>query len=497
MNLSRLSQLAGFCSWVVVPLVIGGCKSTDDVAGDTPRAEFSGPIAPAAYAQMVGDTNFQRIRSESLASGYSIESGNLLGRDASIGTLILVRSPSGEITGIVDRPGKRGTFHVGVDGKQRFRQSEATDFKNMKDTEAPASPDPFPPEHAASPESEVPQFIDVLAGYSRDAVEKLAEDPIAYAYAMLETVNLNIDNSDAGAVKLRLAGIRIHEVDYNTSSEGLREWENLLSPLRPQYHHDVNMAIANYDSSAGGRAFRPGYTSVNGWGGTTVFRHEFAHNVGGLHCNSDQIDDYRFGFNNGKSATALCDNVNPYYSNPSKQDAHGLPLGNAKTADMARLFRERTTAMAKYQGAFNGERLMFVALGAANEARLKIPLKGQNTGIVAVSPAVGPTALATQGVEGYTELKVQLRGDNYIARSVKFRGQRNIGSCGRKVMNAGTACGVGGGNIYFYLHFDPADNPDLPPGLYNGKLVLKALDYHVPEAEWSPLIQVSITIQKK
>ena len=498
MKLSRISQLAGFYSCLALPLFMVGCKSTDDPIEQNPPIDFSGPIAPATYSAMVGDASFQRMRSETFATGYTVESGNLLGRDKSIGTLVLVRARSGEVTGIVDRPGKQGSFHVGINGRLRFTEAESVDYKNMKDDAPPASPYEMTVERTPPKQDRAEQeYIDVLAGYSRYALEKIAEDPIAYAYAMLETANLNIGNSDAGKTRLRLAGVRVHEVDFDTSGAGLGKWNSFLSPLRPQYHYDVIMAFGDWAPGIAGMAYVPGYASVNAWGAPTAFRHEFAHNVGGNHCNVEQIDDYKFGFDNGKSATALCNNSVPYYSNPSKRDAHGLPLGNSRTADMARHFRDRTEAMAAYQQMFNGERLFLVALNKKVQATLTIPLKGQFSGVVVLDPSIGPTALMANSAGGYTSLNVPLQDDRGNTVNVRLRGSRVLGTCSSRQMNESTNCPVEASNMYFQLSFEPGDNPTLPAGLYNGTLEMKALDAQTPPPVWSPRIFASITVQKK
>lgn len=277
MKLSPFSRPFGVTSCLILFAVLAGCTSTDDLSDHAPPAPSSEPIALSTYAAMIGDASFQRARTEQFATGYSVESGNLLGRDNSVGTLILVRSPSGEVTGVVDRVGRQGTFHVGVNGSQHFTQAQPVDYMKMNDVVAPASP-----EVAPTQSTQTSSYVDVLAGYSRYALEKIAEDPIAYAYAMLESVNQNIDNSSAGAMKLRLAGVRIHEVDYNTSGEGLRKWDNLLAPLRRHYSNDVIMAFAGWSGGTAGMAYVPGMTSVSAWGAPTAFRHEFAHNVGAV-----------------------------------------------------------------------------------------------------------------------------------------------------------------------------------------------------------------------
>lgn len=109
MKLSLQSPVAGFCSCLALPLLMVGCESIGDSIKRNSPVERSGPIAPASYASMVGDTSFKLTRSETFPTGCSVESGNLLGRHNSIGTLIMVRAPSGELTGIVDRPGKQGS----------------------------------------------------------------------------------------------------------------------------------------------------------------------------------------------------------------------------------------------------------------------------------------------------------------------------------------------------------------------------------------------------
>lgn len=101
--------------------------------------------------------------------------------------------------------------------------------------------------------------------------------------------------------------------------------------------------------TAVGWAYVGGRYSINYINSPTVFRHEVAHNAGGSHCPDGK--SHRFGYNNGRVGTILCGNQVPFYSNPDLRDVQGIPLGDARTANMARVWRENAARMSAYSPA--------------------------------------------------------------------------------------------------------------------------------------------------
>lgn len=427
--------------------------------------------AQDVYAAELGDTRYEQRNLRLENTGYTVESGNLVSRGQGVvGMLVLVRSPDGTVMGIVDRPGHRGVLHVGIDGQRKFTAEPPADYLQPDTVETHEAAQP-PSTGTAQPAAT--QYIDMLVVYTKYALEKIGEDPVAYALAQLETVNLGVQNSKAGDVRLRLAGVRVHDVDYNTSSDGLRAFQNMMTPLRSHYFHDMNAAFSG-SGGVGGRAYMPGYTSANAWFAPTAFRHEFGHNVGGNHCNTGGADNYKFGFDNGQGArTFLCGNNVPYYSTPDVS-LNGHPLGNARTADMARLWRAQTYRMTSYSPAFPGERMLLVVMNTSNlTARITVKMTEQVdlAGFVALTEAVGPTRLDSKPEVG-TALSVPLQHELGETRVVKLRGFQ-ISCAGTWRMNY-PGC-LRDKTQTLELKFMPSDNASLPSGQYNGALQLKAV----------------------
>ncbi|PRG18084.1 hypothetical protein C6Q35_27745 [Burkholderia multivorans] len=308
-------------------------------------------------------------------------------------------------------------------------------------------------------------------------------DPVSYALAQLETAQTGLRNAQVTGINLRLAGVSIFDTgwdnEYGTSSAGLRNWQTLLAPYRTMYGADMNSAYTRVGPN-GGIASKPGHTSVNLWYLPTAFRHELGHNVGGSHCNTGGANDYRFGYNNGKSKTFLCGNTVPYYSNPAVTDSDGLPLGNARTADMARLWREQADRMMNYTAALSGERFFFATTNQWKSDTFEIrgTKSSKRAGIVATAQDIGPTHLTPLADGGYAMLNVTLTNSKHNKQyTVKFRAQRQIGNCPVGPMNSNVEC-PSGGPLKLILTYHPADNKSLPLGTYNGLLTLAASNEH-------------------
>jgi hypothetical protein len=114
----------------------------------------------------------------------------------------------------------------------------------------------------------------------------------------------------------------------------------------------VFQTLTGASGEAGGWAGIGGGSNVNNVGQPDAFRHEIGHNAGGGHCSGDGSSSYGsisygFGYNNGNWSTHMCGNSVNFYSTPNVNDNLGNPIGNATTADMARLWNERAADMAK------------------------------------------------------------------------------------------------------------------------------------------------------
>ncbi|WP_299998233.1 hypothetical protein [uncultured Cedecea sp.] len=419
--------------------------------------------------------------------GYIIEHGNFKNAETKeSGSIVIVSSPNGDIVAIVDSPDKRGLFSIDTERKLRFIAEEPSRLYKEDDV-VPVNDSDFEKISSASSDNSKSIYdIEFLAGYSSYALKQLDTDPVGYALAQLETAREGLKNSNVNNVNLLLGGIVIFnkegEGELSTSSEGLRYSQEVLQPFRALYQTDINMVFATVETGvSAGRAYMPGYTSINAWNTSLAFRHELGHNVGGNHCNDNGSDNYKFGYNNSLSRTFLCGNSSPYYSTPDVIDSNGLPLGDVRTADMARLWREQAARMANYNVALEGMKLIFASNGKSNSAELTIPLlvKTQRAGIIALDSDIGPTTLIDSFPGGYTVLNVPLTsgGEEY---NVKFRAQRSIGSCNMTIMNSQIPC-LDGLEMHFIFTYHPEDNKELPPSLYNGLLQLKAISVNNPE----------------
>lgn len=195
-------------------------------------------------------------------------------------------------------------------------------------------------------------LIDVLAGFSQGAVDYIG-DHEAYALAQIASVNRALKQSQVQGVRLRLVGTQVIPGEYSITSGSaggtLGKVSTLFAEGMKQYSPDLVAAfvrgIKGEDTAAGWGYINGRYT-VNYVGSAAVFRHEIGHNAGGGHCSDGT--HYRFGHNNGAVGSIMCGNNIGFFSNPDVKDIRGVPLGDARTADMARAWRENAARMSAY-----------------------------------------------------------------------------------------------------------------------------------------------------
>lgn len=451
------------------------------------------PTPASVYAREIGTARFERS-SIKVEQGYTVESGNLYARDGSTGSLVVVRSPDGAVIALVNESGKRGLLKIDPQGVRLFKTEPSHDYLKLDMIESPESV-PSVAEGTASVHA--PKYVDVLMAYNAGALREIESDPVAYSILQLETVNLGLRNSLVSDLSLRLAAVNVFDVDYDTSGSGLAAWQALLANYRALYRADVNAAFTS-DTEFGvvGMAFVRGYTSVNWSSGFGSFRHEVGHNAGGVHCN-DNPSKYNFGYSNGKSSTYMCGNESPYYSTPAVKDAHGLPLGNAQTADMARVWRENTTRLTGYNPETPGLRMLVVS-GLSNQASTYIRIPGierlYQGGIVALSADVGPTELMPGTDEKFTMLRVKLLNAAGHETVVKLRGLRVQEEGGwREHMNSKRFLGALGPLQGLEIQYDVRDNVALPAGYYNGLLQLEA---RRANSDWKTPVNIVVSVKK-
>ncbi|WP_236234434.1 discoidin domain-containing protein [Pseudomonas tohonis] len=190
--------------------------------------------------------------------------------------------------------------------------------------------------------------VDVLAGFSRNAVEYIG-DHEAYALAQIASVNLALKNSRVEGVRLRLVGTQVIDSEHAITRETLHKLNVLFADGMRQYGPDLVTGffrgITGEDTMLGWGNIRGRY-SINVITSPTTFRHEVGHNIGANHC--PEGDGYRYGYHNGRVGTIMCGNQVNYFSNPDLRDRQGVPLGHPEMADVARLWRENSARMSAY-----------------------------------------------------------------------------------------------------------------------------------------------------
>ncbi|WP_145128772.1 hypothetical protein [Pseudomonas sp. URMO17WK12:I11] len=448
------------------------------------------PTTPTANDTLLGNSRFERVRLQPDLNGYRVESGNLVGLSGVTGAMVVVKGPDNAVTTFIDSDAKRGILQTDAAGKSTF---------------IPDSDLPFPPDDAiAQPQqsgasrggstSQAITYIDALVGFTTKALAAREVDPKAFALGQMEWVNLSLRNSLVDNIELRLAGIRILEDDIPVNATGLSTWHRELNAQRSQYLHDINVGFS-VGGDVAGRAYRPGNTSVNSIHGTSPFKHEMGHNVGGAHCYPNGGDNYKHGYDAGDGFTTnLCGDSRPYYSTPDVR-VGGKVIGDARTADMARLWREQAARLSGYSPAFEGLRLIYISTQPELTTVLGTVSRRIRIGVVALSSEVGPTSL-TYGGPGLTTLTVKMTGKDGRVRPVNLRAMRQVGGCPRTTMNSTSVCHPDwdGSPVTLSVGYSVLDNPELPSGWYNGTVMLEARDGNDPA--WKAPILVSLAVHR-
>ncbi|WP_369988309.1 hypothetical protein [Pseudomonas xanthosomatis] len=467
-------------------LLLGGCTQ------DAKLAPGESPVV-AAVAKELGGSRFVKVHSERNAQGYTIESGNLSDplKGKAVGALVMVTDKDGAITAFIDRDGQRGILRVDAAGKRTFSPDADLPFPNddsIETTEPAVVGNMLKTSNAVT-------YVDALVGFTAKALAAREVDPVAFALGQMEWINLSLLNSKLNNIELRLAGVRVTDQDIPVTVAGLSTWQSQLNAQRVNYMHDVNVSFS-VGGDAAGWAYRGGNSSVNSIHGTSPFKHEMGHNVGGTHCYPDAGDNYKHGFNAGGGLTTnLCGNGRPYYSTPDVT-VDGKVIGDAEKADMARLWREQAGRLSGYSPAFEGQRMIYTSY--QQDASLSFRFNSQRSmgGVVALSSEVGPTSLTYAG-PGVTTLTVKLQGSDGNLHPVNFRAVTQVGGCPNSTtMNSYVVCHPDflGAERRLTLSYHAEDNPELPQGWYSGAVRLKALVTDDPG--WSLPILVSLAVKR-
>ena len=403
------------------------------ITGASQPDEMLIETSPTLYAADIGLARFERSSIKAIA-GYTIESGILLEPDKQVGSLVIVRANDGSLTILVERPDKSGLLRVSHQGKRTFTPDKPYDFTRRDAIEC--FNHPWVAVIPATTATDEIKIIKLLVGFSRAAADQVG-DPYSYALAQVETVNLALRNSRVEDVLLSLVGLQIIEENPLLSSDFLSAMPHTF--YRGIQHLDPDLVSAFLHDSSDGYA---GWGSIRGRYSAQVtqyntsFRHEIGHNAGGQHCN-DGTGSYNHGYNNGKSSTCMCGNTVPYYSTPGLLDQHGLPLGNAETADMARVWRENAVRMSSYAPPLVGERLILATTADEGTATLVISASQEHgwAGIVALSAVQGPTQLEIDPVGEFTWLTIKVQDNQGPEYDVRLRTWNSKGKCPKGPMN--------------------------------------------------------------
>lgn len=289
---------------------------------------------------------------------YEVRSANLLDSSKGhvVGEMIVVTRDDGSFVSILNAPNHNGVLEGRANGMQTWAPNGQDDFMGEDSiSQEQVSARASSVNSQASYDCDGKLIVDVLAGFSESSAAYV-RDPHAFGLAQMETANLGLRNSKID-VRLRLVGVQIISKDYGVTSDTLKQISTLFSSGITQYGADV---VAGYfypasGSSAGGMAYVPGRYNINRAVQPTAFRHELGHNAGGSHCNTSGSANYRFGYSRTGSTrshkTFLCGNNTSFYSTPLLLDEDGHPRGDAKTADMARQWREHAPVMSAHMEA--------------------------------------------------------------------------------------------------------------------------------------------------
>ncbi|MGY2234667.1 hypothetical protein ACW9ID_06610 [Pseudomonas gingeri] len=295
------------------------------------------------------------LQLRSVYEDYQVSSAPLMKGNGDFGELVVALRVDGSFVAFLDTPENRGTVIGRSDGAQTWIKEEKYDYLTPDAVESDTRHEGVSFVDSKSINSLVDHdcngriIVDVLAGFSRSAADRVG-DSTAFALAQVESANLGLRNSRADTVRLRLVGTQIVNEDYPVTGTTLGLVANIFRNGIAESGADMVAGYFNMPTgdAAGGFAYAPGRYSIQRTAQPAAFRHEIGHNAGGGHCNTEGTDNYKFGFSNGVSATFLCGNNVNYYSTPFVLDSGGRPLGNARTADMVRVWGERAEAMSSY-----------------------------------------------------------------------------------------------------------------------------------------------------
>ncbi|OAV43881.1 hypothetical protein [Lewinella sp. 4G2] len=191
-------------------------------------------------------------------------------------------------------------------------------------------------------------IMDVLFTFSIEATTR-QEDILGFTVAMAETVNVAYANSLIDNTRIRAVNVAVRDNHTGVDSPALGTnpitYATDMAEVAADMIADFQAGKDGANNNFGGWASTGGFSSISYISSSTIFRHEYGHNMGSSHCSGNSIRPYAAGFDNGTERTIMCGNDVPYFSNPDIDLGNG-PLGDPATADNARLTREFASAKA-------------------------------------------------------------------------------------------------------------------------------------------------------
>lgn len=309
--------------------------------------------ASTSSSPLLANIQAPHLEAQPASTGYRVASAILINRQHEPGGFIVVVSKDdGSFTALVSTSEHKGLVVGKVGGTQRFLEEQAekpNENDTVTDPELQSALHRVLKDNPPPADGNAEVIITVLAGFSDKAVNEVG-DAEGFALAQIETLNLALRNTGLPHIRIVLAGISTTPVDYPIGAETLSK----LNTIFPNYPNaDLTTGFfAPPGTVIGGIAYLNGRESLVRIITTDTFAHEVGHNLGasGYHCNSGGRDDYNFGHTTGQYSSIMCRSAAKFlsFSNPDKQAPDGKPLGNARYADMARVWR--TNAPNKSRG---------------------------------------------------------------------------------------------------------------------------------------------------
>lgn len=324
--------------------------------------------AETTTSPLLANIKAPHLETYSAFGGYQVSSAMLRTTQEEYGGfIVVVTRGDGGFTALVNTAARKGLVLGKADGTQTFQEEMQTDEQRddaIVDPRLPAENLPRADVPSSPAEARQNVTLTVLAGFSTASAQRVG-DPIAFAQAQIETLNMALRNTGVPHIRMALAGISITPVDYPPTAENLARVESLFP------NHARADLVASFVSTwegINGIAYLNGRTSMTHVASTSTFAHEIGHNIGGMHCPSPG-GGYHYGYSNGTYGSLLCRTSPEYllFSTPDKLGPDGAPMGNPLTADMARVWRENAPEKSSGEGNDSQKPILLMSLAALTQ----------------------------------------------------------------------------------------------------------------------------------